>query len=577
MKNILLLSLVLCFASNAYPQKYVKVWSDEFNTPGLPDSTKWDFLNQKGYNDELQYYTTKESKNAWIEDTSLIIEVRKENYLTANYTSAMLVSRYKGDWLYGKFEIRAKVPTGKGTWPAIWMMPTNDEYGGWPKSGEVDIMEYVGWDASRLHYNVHYEGTNGTGHESTGAKTVNVEPYNKFITFTLVWTPTKIEWYQDNQMVHTYTKTADDPRVWPFDKMFFMMLNLAYGGWGGQQGIDDTKLPHKFYVDYVRIYQLQESAGPFSLTIAPPTNGTVEVSPKMDAYPEGTMVTVTATPAEKYEFDKWLNVGSANPITLEIAKDTKLIPVFKKKNEVILNGDFSQGLKVWSSLYFQDATIQAATTSVVDSMYIVNVTKPGTANWNICLQQGLLPIEKDATYLVTFDASADVPGSLDVYLAKNHGDYGYYYSTVKTISRDMQKYSWTFKMLQTSDANCRFGFGFGKFTGNVYFDNVSIEKLVPTGIEPINGSLDESFELYPNPASDFLEIKNRSAKTLQPTITLCNLQGQVISNLWENQSIAAGQHIRINLKRYNSANGIYLINISTANKSVSRKLILNRP
>ena len=258
MKQSFLLLLFFCFVLQAYPQKYVKVWSDEFNTPGLPDSTKWDYEVGKVRNDELQYYTYKRSENARIQDTVLIIEAHKEAFKGAGYTAASLISRYKGDWLYGKFEISAKVPTGKGTWPAVWMMPTNDEYGGWPNSGELDIMEFVGFDASKLHFNAHYQGTNGSGHESSGSSFISSEPYNKFITFTFIWAPDKVEWWADGVKKYTYTKPSDDPKVWPFNKMFYMILNLAYGGeWGAQQGIDDTKLPHKFLIDYVRVYQLK--------------------------------------------------------------------------------------------------------------------------------------------------------------------------------------------------------------------------------------------------------------------------------------------------------------------------------
>jgi hypothetical protein len=164
---------------------------------------------------------------------------------------------------------------------------------------------------------------------------------------------------------------------------------------------------------------------------------------------------------------------------------------------------------------------------------------------------------------------------MDVFLSKNHEDWGAYFSTTRNLTKVKQSFNWTVKMLQASDPNCRFGFGFGKFTGNVYFDNVSIEKQVPTSIEPIISSVD-AFELFPNPASDFLEITNRSNKTTQPTIALYNLHGQLISNLWNKQSIAPGQQIRVNLKECNAPNGIYLVNISTPEKSVTRKLIISR-
>ena len=258
MKQSILLILFFCFVLQAYPQKYKLVWSDEFNTPGLPDSTKWGYEVGKVRNNELQYYTYKRSENARIQDTVLIIEALKEAYKGSDYTSASLMSKLKGDWLYGKFEFSAKVPTGKGTWPAIWMMPTKNEYGGWPKSGEMDIMEYVGMSADNLYYTAHFEGTDGKGHQSSGKETTYPQPYSKFVNFTFIWSPTSLEWYADGVKKFTYTKSADDKRVWPYNKMFYMILNLAYGGeWGAQKGIDDTALPHQFLIDYVRVYQLK--------------------------------------------------------------------------------------------------------------------------------------------------------------------------------------------------------------------------------------------------------------------------------------------------------------------------------
>ncbi len=210
MKILKLILLTLVLSSQAFSQKWVKVWSDEFNTPGIPDSTKWDYEIGRVRNDELQFYTYKRTENSRIQDTVLILEARKEAYQGANYTAASLISRYKGDWLYGKFEFSAKVPGGKGTWPAIWMMPTDGEYGGWPKSGEIDIMEYVGMNPSNLYFTTHFQGTDGTGHQSSGLYTVADKPYNRFINFTLIWSPTKIEWYADGIKYHTYAKAADD-------------------------------------------------------------------------------------------------------------------------------------------------------------------------------------------------------------------------------------------------------------------------------------------------------------------------------------------------------------------------------
>jgi len=576
MKKFQLFFIILFLTFQAYSQKYVKVWSDEFNTPGLPDSTKWDYEVGKLRNAELQYYTSKRKENARIQDTTMIIEARKESFMGAAYTSASLVSKLKGDWKYGKFEIRAKVPAGKGTWPAIWMMPTNSEYGGWPKSGEIDIMEYVGMNANNLYYTAHYQGTDGTGHQSSGTQTTINQPYSKFITYSLIWTPTKLEWYADGVKFWSYTASPTDPRVWPFNKEFYMILNLAYGGsWGGQQGVDDTKLPVKFYIDYVRVYQLQDTAGPFSLKINPATGGTVEISPVQPDYTEGTTVTLTAKPAEGYQFARWLYLSSANPVQLEMNKNWTITPVFEKKNEVIINGDFSLGISNWDGLYINNTTTMAATSSVIDSIYVVNITKPGTANWHICGQQLNIPLIQNMTYTVTFDAWADNPNTMDVFLSKNYGDFGNYYSTVKSITKVRQTFTYTVKMAQATDPNCRFGFGFGQFVGKVYIDNVSIIKMALTGSQGLSSLSSENVRVFPNPASGVLEISFAANPDYPVSVELYNLQGQMVSKLWNNKSLSSGQIIRFNLNEHQIGKGIYLVNISSRDLSFTQKLVVN--
>ena len=169
MRNIFALALLLCTTSllisaktsksiqkNSDPGKiptsseYKLVWSDEFNYSGLPDSKKWSYDtsgNASGWgNNEAQYYTNAQLKNAEVKDGCLHINAIKEDFEGKKYTSARLVTKSKGDWLYGKVEVRAKLPEGRGMWPAIWMLPTDWSYGGWPASGEIDIMENVGYD-----------------------------------------------------------------------------------------------------------------------------------------------------------------------------------------------------------------------------------------------------------------------------------------------------------------------------------------------------------------------------------------------------------------------------------------------
>lgn len=240
------------------------VWADEFNYTGLPDPKKWDYdVGGEGWgNKELQFYTARRKENARVEDGHLIIEARKEPWEGREYTSSRLVSRGKGDWTYGRFEVRAKLPSGRGTWPAIWMLPTGWSYGGWPSSGEIDIMEHVGFDADVVHTSVHTQSYN---HKINTQKTERIKvptSRSQFNVYAVEWTPEEIRGYVNDQHFFTFrnerlTNPAADYRQWPFDKPFHLLLNLAVGGtWGGQDGVDPSIWPQRMEIDYVRVYQL---------------------------------------------------------------------------------------------------------------------------------------------------------------------------------------------------------------------------------------------------------------------------------------------------------------------------------
>ena len=239
------------------------VWSDEFDYTGLPDPAKWGYdVGGMGWgNDELQYYTENRLENARVEDGALTITAIKEDYEIREYTSARLITKDKGDWLYGRFEIKAKLPKGVGTWPAIWMLPTDWTYGNWPNSGEIDIMEHVGFDQGKVHASTHslkYYWQANT--QKTGIIPVeNVD--TEYHIYAMEWTPGRIEAFVDGKsyFISTYDPAVDAEdgwKAWPFDQRFHLLLNIAVGGgWGGQQGVVDTIWPQSMTVDYVRVYE----------------------------------------------------------------------------------------------------------------------------------------------------------------------------------------------------------------------------------------------------------------------------------------------------------------------------------
>ena len=239
------------------------VWADEFDGEGLPDTSSWRYdVGGNGWgNQELQYYTARRLQNARVADGLLVIEAHREEFQSRDYTSARLVSRR--DWTYGRFEIRAKLPSGRGTWPAIWMLATRNTYGEhyWPDNGEIDIMEHVGYEPDIVHASIHTRAY----HHSINTQQTNhfrlPTARTEFHVYTAEWTAADIRFSIDGKRFFTFVneRPADpqaDYRQWPFDQPFHLLLNIAVGGtWGGAQGVDETIWPQKLEIDYVRVYQ----------------------------------------------------------------------------------------------------------------------------------------------------------------------------------------------------------------------------------------------------------------------------------------------------------------------------------
>lgn len=236
------------------------VWSDEFSENGLPDAAKWTF--EEGYlrNNELQYYTSARTQNTEIKKGFLNITARNDSLKNGTeiypITSASLNTKGKSEWTYGRIETRVKFPSSLGTWPAIWMLGADIDSTGWPASGEIDILEHVGYMPDTVHFNVHtkkYNHVIGTG---KGSKFYSKAPYDAFHVYAIEWFPDRIDWYFDDKKVFTYANEKTGADVWPFSKPQYLILNLAFGGaWGGQRGVNVSSLPQTFLIDYVRVFQ----------------------------------------------------------------------------------------------------------------------------------------------------------------------------------------------------------------------------------------------------------------------------------------------------------------------------------
>ena len=249
-----LLGLVLSFQADPLGGSRKLVWSDEFEGSGSLDSTKWNYDTGPVYNNEKEKY---------VEDPDYLHLDKGNLVITADNKSGKILSgriTTKASWLYGYFEVRAKFPTGRGTWPAIWflgdVLRNPDAHVGWPMCGEIDLMENVGFDPDSIHFTVHTGSADGHGEASKGNHLSIPSAWNDFHVYGLDWQVDHMDFYCDGKKSLTYRRDPNNPNSWPFDKPEYMILNLAIGGdWGGAKGIDPAIFPARYYVDYVRVYQ----------------------------------------------------------------------------------------------------------------------------------------------------------------------------------------------------------------------------------------------------------------------------------------------------------------------------------
>ena len=244
---------------------YSLVWNDEFARPDAssPDPKKWNYsTGGSGWgNSELECYTDR-NENSFVENGMLVIRAVQEEYMGCQYTSARLNTLSKGEWKYGRFEIRAKLPTAQGIWPAFWLLPSRiTRYGNWPASGEIDLMELVGKEPGRVNGTLHFGNphTTITNHFDL---LVGADFSDDFHVFALDWEPTEIHWYVDGKLYLTadqwFTSVEDSPFPAPFDVEFYLIINVAVGGsWPGNPDATST-FPQSMYVDYVRVYKIME-------------------------------------------------------------------------------------------------------------------------------------------------------------------------------------------------------------------------------------------------------------------------------------------------------------------------------
>ncbi|MBK21004.1 MAG: hypothetical protein CMP63_01620 [Flavobacteriales bacterium] len=498
--NYVFLFLV-CFAQFGFGQTWVKIWSDEFDYTGLPNSTKWAYdVGGHGWgNNESQYYTDARSENARVENGNLIIEARKESYQGSDYTSARIVSKGLGDWKYGKIEVRAKIPTGKGMWPAIWMLPSENVYGTWPKSGEIDIMENVGFEPNTIHWNVHTESYNHSIGTNKGDKDDFFEPYNNYYTYAVEWYEDSIRFLVDDVEYFQFDKESSNSNVWPFDQKFHLLLNIAVGGWGGLQGIDANAFPQKMYVDYVRVYKQSGIESNYTITVNDWSHGSVVKSPDSIVYSPGTEVNLQAVPDNGYVFNKWYGTvqDTSSGLDLIMHSDYFQTPEFLRPDEQVLNSQFLGGIVNWGGY--------GANMNVEFGVHKTNLSVSTPNAWDVQMSQGGIALEEGKVYTLTVVAFASQNKTINAALGKASAPWNSYISEPLNLTTTPQTFVIQ-GVMSSSDPDARVVLNLGGDAGDVMLQEISVVEDVVSSNEYFeeNGLV----AVYPNPFRDKLVVSS---------------------------------------------------------------------
>lgn len=416
---------------------YNLLWHDEFNGDSLNEDIWTREVREVGWtNNELQSYEDS-TDNVFVKDGSLVLKaIETDNNGTKSYTSGKVNSQNKADFKYGKVVTRAKTPVGKGLWPAIWMMPQDEQlYGQWPKCGEIDIMEVLGDDVTKSYATIHY----GEPHaEQQGTYIIdNVLKKGTFATefhdYSVEWEPGEIRFYVDNKEVlvandwFSAVEGEDDkPYPAPFNQPFFVQMNLAVGGnWPGDPDENTDFENAEFLIDYVRVYQ-------------------------KDSYDEN------------------------------VEKPKKEFRAPNEDGNYINNGDFTADLNKDTDFTFYKTAGGSGEANVSDGVLTIDTTECGTEDYSIQLFQADIPQIKGSKYRVTFDMWADEERSAIVCVsAPTAGWIRYLQDTKFDITTEQTTYTYEYEMTEKDDNNGRLEFNLGNqdSTASVHIANVRLEEI----------------------------------------------------------------------------------------------------
>ena len=317
----------------------------------------------------------------------------------------------------------------------------------------------------------------------------------------------------------------------------------------------------------MRVYQLQDTEGPFNLNIIPANHGKVEVSPKLDLYPENTEVILTAVPDSGYNFKAWEYQSGANPFVFTVNKNTTVIPVFYNAKEILSNGEFNKNWNPWA-FYVFDNQITSYEPAIIDSIFVVDIIKSSGTDWHMGFQENGLSLKK-ASYKLTFDAWAEQSKQLLITVAKNYPNWDAYINKSANITTDRKSYELTIDM-PVNDENIRLFFGIGRFTGKFYIDNISLTPVddSSTSVKQII-SRKNDISIYPNPSNGPFSVRISGINNFNDTkLELFSFDGKLLY-----QTNLTGLTNEINPGKIKP--GIYIVKVKSEIISFTKKIVIN--
>ncbi|WP_404330930.1 carbohydrate binding domain-containing protein [Mesobacillus maritimus] len=474
------------------------VWSDEFNGPEI-DRSKWTYdignwiVDEDGNgitsgwgNNEKEYYTDS-SENAFIADGKLVIKAKKEHvtdqFGTYDYTSAKLKTKGLFSKKYGRYEIKAKLPTGKGLWPAIWMLPEEDKYGTWAASGEIDIVEAWGSKPNKVAGTIHYgEGWPNNKHTGKEFELPKNRGIDKWHTYALEWEPGELRWYVDGELYQTqnkwYSKGTDNAANFsypaPFDQEFYLVMNLAVGGWFDGEVDETTKFPSQMEVDYVRVYDLKKRD--YREAVEPVTGPVILPEDAKQPLEDGNLV-----------YDQ----NYQKPVTIVDQPGVELDPMY------------------WNFVNLPEFG-GAGSLSVGDingtNFAKTDIVNPGEQLYSLQMIQNI-SLANGGKYKVSFDAKSTAPRNIMVKAGAgaSRGWVKYSNEVSFNLTSELKSYEFTFDMLNETDISSRLEFNLGgNGTNPVWIGNVRVEDItgapvdvdgpkqpLPDGNHVYNGTFDQ--------------------------------------------------------------------------------------